>query len=695
MQGRILLRLAVLSALLCVLVVPVYAQRPFISSEQGNDSDVRSPLLFNWVTEAVDTGGNVGYENSLVLDAAGWPHISYLDQTNGDLKYAYYDGATWHLETIDSTGFVGIYSWLALDSAGYPHITYSDYTNPALKYAYYDGAAWHIEVVDANQIGPFGAFAHLVLDDADQPHVSYCSWISGGCDSLRYAYRDGAGWHIQTVDSVWVGRHPSLALDSAGYPHITYYVEPTSDLKYAWYDGSSWHLQVVDSAGAVGLYNSMVLDSADHPHISYYEVATDRAMSSVKYAFFDGQSWHFETVAIVGNYNGDGRMPLALDAAGQPHIAFFDAINGDLRYAYNDGSSWQIETVDGTGEVGRYCSLALDPAGGAHISYYDFTQGDLRYAFTCTPVSGAGVSGPQMLAVGEAGTYTASFTPSDASAPVTFAWSNGSVGPSASYQWSQPGSYTIAVTATNPCGQAQGELAVTVCLPVEAVQVGGPSSLTMGDVGAYTATYTPINATLPVTLSWDNGAAGPTAAYSWTIPGAYSVTARAENACGWAEGALAVEVLPIRAPISPTGGVLFSPPDRTRYVFPAGAFSETVIVTHTPLAASAVPTPPGPLTGIGHFFQATAVYSETGEPAEVVTGTVFTITIQYTDRERGSAIEDTLDLYYWDGTAWVVEPSSVLDTANNLITATPGELGEWGVMGETNRIFLPIVVKGY
>ena len=51
------------------------------------------------------------------------------------------------------------------------------------------------------------------------------------CD-LRYAYKDATGWYTQTVDSSGrVGIHPSLALGSAGKPHISYRDIDHQDLK--------------------------------------------------------------------------------------------------------------------------------------------------------------------------------------------------------------------------------------------------------------------------------------------------------------------------------------------------------------------------------------------------------------------------------------------------------------------------------
>ena len=48
-----------------------------------------------------------------------------------------------------------------------------------------------------------------------------------------------------------------------------YYLD--SNLKYAYYDGSTWHLETVDSSGDTGIRTSIALDSDDNPHISYQD----------------------------------------------------------------------------------------------------------------------------------------------------------------------------------------------------------------------------------------------------------------------------------------------------------------------------------------------------------------------------------------------------------------------------------------
>jgi hypothetical protein len=291
---------------------------------------------------------------------------------------------------------------------------------------------------------------------------------------------EGLAWTIERVDApreFFDMGERSLALDAAGHPHIAY---GQYFLYYARYDGSQWQFETVDDSGKVGEYTSLALDAAGHPHISYR--------------------------------GGGGYL--------------------DLRYAYFDGTAWFTTTVDRAYSDNEYTSLALDANGRPHISYYDEYYFDLKYAYVCTAVEQVTVDGSARLPVEIAGLYTATYQPLTATQPL-IAWDRGTVGPSAAYSWTAPGTQTLAVTATNGCSQVGATFTVTVfCQPVEEAMISGPGSLRLGETGLYTATYVPITASLPITFTWDNGASGPTAAYSWPATGTYTLTVSATNACG-------------------------------------------------------------------------------------------------------------------------------------------------------------------
>ena len=123
-----------------------------------------------WCIETVDSDGKVGWGTSIALDTNGYPHISYFDPINDDLKYAKWTGSEWSLETVDSDGSVGWYTSIALDSNGYPHISYYDTTNEKLKYAKRTGSEWSLETVDSD--GSVGWYTSIALDSNGYPCIS-------------------------------------------------------------------------------------------------------------------------------------------------------------------------------------------------------------------------------------------------------------------------------------------------------------------------------------------------------------------------------------------------------------------------------------------------------------------------------------------------------------------------------------------
>jgi hypothetical protein len=330
-----------------------------------------------WLITTVDPQMYTGAGTSLALDAQDRPHIAYQYALAYDLRYASFDGARWVTKTVDTFGITGVLPSLALDDQDRPRIAYrisGSYMDLLYAWTGPDIASgpWVTTTVDTP--GDCGIDPSLVLDGAGYPRISY------NCNScLMYAHDDGSGWQIETVTcgEGWYGWNSSLELDSQGYPHISYLAGwPISDLMYAWHDGAQWQHETIDSQGSVGLYTSLALDRQDHPHISYY----DDSAYALKYAWHDGTTWHLEVVdsGHVGQEGIGKYTSLVLDAADHPHISYFDDAHNELRYAHFDGTRWLVETVD-AGYAGFNTSLALDAQGRPHISYRG-NRYYLRYA---------------------------------------------------------------------------------------------------------------------------------------------------------------------------------------------------------------------------------------------------------------------------------------------------------------------------
>jgi hypothetical protein len=328
-----------------------------------------SPLWAKWAKEIVDDAGTIGSHTSIALDSNNYPHISYCDIFNKDLKYATNASGSWVTETVDSGGDVGGYTSIALDSNNYPHISYYDIFNKDLKYATNASGSWVTETVDSG--GDVGEYTSIALDNGNNPHISYYDATATN-EGLKYAKWTGV-WSIETVDSANnVGQYTSIALDGSDNPHISYYDATDEDLKYAKWTGV-WSIEIVDWLGVVGLYNSIALDGSDYPHISYY----NESYTTLKYAKWTGSEWLKE---IVDNDEGQ-YTSIALDSNDYPYISYWNSTNYDLKSVKWTGSEWLIEGVDSiVDNVGEYTSIALDVNGYIHISYYDKTNDDLKYA---------------------------------------------------------------------------------------------------------------------------------------------------------------------------------------------------------------------------------------------------------------------------------------------------------------------------
>jgi len=139
--------------------------------------------------------------------------------------------------------------------------------------------------------------------------------------------------------------------------------------------------------------------------------------------------------------------------------------------------------------------------------------------------------------------------------------------------------------------------------------------------------------------------------------------------------------------IEPGGGYLSTPDGGVQLDFPTGSVDQTTVVTYTEQSA----LPSGALYGV-HFFDLRAVVSGTTTPVTSF-DPPYGIFVNYENLGLGAAIEDSLGLFWWDGSQWVLEPTSQVDAANDVLTASVNHMTRFAVLGESERLFLPRVER--
>ncbi len=192
--------------------------------------------------------------------------------------------------------------------------------------------------------------------------------------------------------------------------------------------------------------------------------------------------------------------------------------------------------------------------GSGFFLYSGFWAAGGAASPTCpAPLLGVEIVGPSSGHTGSQYSFTVQPDPVTPTLPITFTWStdgliSGQGAATAVYSWTATGSHTISLTAANCGGVVSDDHTITLSdppptctVPLTEVGLSGPASGQTNEDLTFTASYTPANATLPVSYTWSSdglvsGQGTDTAVYRWSSAGQYPVIVSAQN-CGGSDNA--------------------------------------------------------------------------------------------------------------------------------------------------------------
>jgi PKD repeat protein len=268
---------------------------------------------------------------------------------------------------------------------------------------------------------------------------------------------------------------------------------------------------------------------------------------------------------------------------------------------YGNGAAWdRVNNVEGVD--------VLNPALGPYtivVHAHNVAQGTQPYALVVSGVLGQSpcaalesvslttTPGLETIRTGQGVPFTATVMPLTGTAllPINYAWNLGAAGygsgldgPTPVFTYTEAGTHTIVVTASN-CGgvRVTDSLEISVqpaCLALTGIQASADDPVELGQALHLQTSITPTYASPPITYTWNlgapgygHGADGPSPVFTYTQAGTHTVVVSAAN-CGGA--GLAVDALDVLVNCTAPGQVDFAWGPRPVYVGVSTVFTASV-----------------------------------------------------------------------------------------------------------------------
>lgn len=209
-----------------------------------------------WDLYQVQAGEDAGWYNTLVLDAAGTPHIASVKD---DLYYATNPGGGWQVTQVADNRWAGRTNALALFADGTPVVVYSVQPAGELWWGTGQGDAWTTGFLA--DVEPGDVEVAVAVDGQDTAYIAYADRVA---NKLVAGRRQGDTWLMETIGPGGYGL--SLAIGSDDRPQLILTVG--QGIVYWTREKGKWVSEPVGGL-SVGMYGAhLALDSQNRPHVA-------------------------------------------------------------------------------------------------------------------------------------------------------------------------------------------------------------------------------------------------------------------------------------------------------------------------------------------------------------------------------------------------------------------------------------------
>ncbi|MEA1902316.1 MAG: hypothetical protein U9N56_02195 [Actinomycetota bacterium] len=235
-------------------------------------------------------------------------------------------------------------------------------------------------------LGP-GVKPALALDPSGSPAVT---WLFEAIGEGFVAFAESSdNWTVETLIEGYFYGPIGLAYDPAGTPNVVIHDHQADnfdpqlgDLVRLFRDGSGWTADVASDDGHDGWDSTVAIGDDGVIHAAGVDPVQFGSSDGVEYYVNTGTGWEVSQIGsgpIPYQYN----VALAVDGAGSPSLAYYDANEGDLVFGHLVDGSWSLERVAEEGDVGKYSSLAYDAEGRPALTFFrqtGATEGEVVFA---------------------------------------------------------------------------------------------------------------------------------------------------------------------------------------------------------------------------------------------------------------------------------------------------------------------------